>query len=216
MDFLALAQQCAPDVHPHTMAAIMRVESSYNPYAIGVVGGKLERQPQNKDEAVATAKALEKAGFNFSMGTGQVNRYNLAKYGLDYETVFEPCGNFRASSLILKDCYERAKSKYATPQEALQASFSCYYSGNFRTGFTQDFKGQPSYVQKVLNSAGALQNRSPSLAIPVIRTTKQTVKPKQIKKDEAVKLKAESLENETDDATNAYENNNTNKVMVYE
>ena len=154
-DFIALSQQCAPSVHYSTMAAVASVESGYNPYAIGVVRGRLVRQPATKDEAIATARMLEGAGFNFSMGVGQVNRYNLKKYKLNYETVFEPCENLRAASLILKDCFVRAQSKYQHDQHALQAAFSCYYSGNFSTGFSVDFPGQPSYVQKVLNSAGS-------------------------------------------------------------
>lgn len=155
MDFLALAVQCAPAVHPQTMAAVARVESGFHPFAIGVVGGRLERQPQNKAEAVATAQALAAAGYNFSVGLGQVNRYNLPRFGLTYETAFEPCENLGASSAILAECYERARPQFGDEQSALQAAFSCYYSGNFSTGFRPDFKGQPSYVQKVLNSAGA-------------------------------------------------------------
>lgn len=34
-----------------TMRRIVHVESSYNPYAIGVVGGRLERQPRDKGRA---------------------------------------------------------------------------------------------------------------------------------------------------------------------
>lgn len=153
MDFLALAQQCAPAVHPETMAAVVRVESGYNPFAIGVVNGRLERQPRNKAEAVATANALIQGGYNFSVGVAQVNRYNFSKYGLTVETAFEPCSNLRAGGEILKDCFERARVRFKDDQQALRAAFSCYYSGNFSTGFTQDFKGQPSYVQKVLTSA---------------------------------------------------------------
>lgn len=154
LDFLVLAQQCAPTVHPQTMAAVAHVESSFNPFAIGVVGGRLERQPVNKAEAVMTAKALEDAGYNFSLGVGQVNRYNLTRYGLDYDAAFEPCANLHAASLILKDCYDRALTHRSVEQEALQAAFSCYYSGNFSTGFAADFQGQPSFVEKVLRSAG--------------------------------------------------------------
>lgn len=154
LDILALAQQCAPVVHPQTIAAVARVESGLNPFAIGIVGGRLERQPVNKDEAVATARALEMGGFNFSLGLGQVNRHNLSKYGLNYETAFEPCSNLRAASLILKECYDRATGQKLNSQAALQAAFSCYYSGNFSTGFRSDFPGQPSYVQKVLKSSG--------------------------------------------------------------
>lgn len=174
LDFIALAQQCAPTVHPNTLAAVVRVESGFNPYAIGVVGGRLERQPTNKAEAVATAKALESMGYNFSLGIGQVNRYNLPKYGLDYSAAFEPCENLRVGSLILKDCFDRAKTRFADDQSALQASFSCYYSGNFSTGFRQDFAGQPSYVQKVLNSAATVSGSPAVKAIPVVRTAKAT------------------------------------------
>jgi type IV secretion system protein VirB1 len=162
------------------MAAMIRVESSFNPYAIGVVGGRLERQPMNKAEAVATAEALAKAGYNFSLGVAQVNRHNLARFNLTYETAFDPCESVRAGGSILKECYDRAKATFQEEQRALQAAFSCYYSGNFSTGFKQDFAGQPSYVQKVLNSAALPTGDVPKVqAIPVIRTgsTKAGAKP---------------------------------------
>ena len=102
MDFAALAQTCAPAVHPLTMAAIVHVESEFNPYAIGVVGGRLVRQPRNLAEAVATAQSLEKAGYNFSVGVAQVNRYQLAGHGLDYTRAFDACASLRAGAEILE------------------------------------------------------------------------------------------------------------------
>lgn len=177
IDFYILAQQCAPLVHPKTMVAVVGVESSYNPYAIGVVGGRLERQPSTKGEAVATVKALALSGYNFSLGVGQVNRFNLSKFGLDYDSAFEPCENIQAGSKILAECFKRAKTQFPNDQQALQASFSCYYSGNFSTGFKPDFQGQPSYVQKVLNTAATplsaiVASQVPAIQpIPVIRTS---------------------------------------------
>jgi len=154
LDFMALAQQCAPTVAPQTMAAVIQVESTFNPYAIGVVGGRLQRQPKTHAEAVATAKALEADGWNFSVGAAQVNRYNLPKYSLSYEEAFEPCASLRAGSKILEDCYTRALPRVnSEPQRALQLAFSCYYSGNFTRGFRPDKAGEPSYVQKVLAQA---------------------------------------------------------------
>lgn len=177
MDFMALAQQCAPTVHPQTMAAIVKVESSQNPYAIGVVGGQLERQPKTLDEAIATAKALESAGWNFSVGVGQVNRYNVPKYGLTLEQAFDPCANLRAASQIFKECFDRAYVLTKEDQSALRAALSCYYSGNFQTGFRPDFAGQPSYVQKVVAAAGATtQTAEP---IKVIRAPAKDAKPPQ-------------------------------------
>lgn len=162
LDFSALVHECAPGVHPQTMAAVARVESGLNPFAIGVVGGRLVRQPATRDEAVATARSLEAQGFNFSLGLGQVNRYNLARYGLDYQSAFDPCANLRAGAAILTECYARASKSAHDSQAALRAAFSCYYSGNFVTG------SREGYVAKVVGEA------APATAAPiaVMRTSR--------------------------------------------
>ena len=134
LDFNTLAQQCAPSVHPTTLQAVVRTESGFNPYAIGVVGGRLVRQPRDRAEAVVTAKALDAQGINFSMGLGQVNKANLARYGLTYETAFDLCANLRAGADILHDCYARAAKTMGPGDGALRAALSCYYSGNFTRG----------------------------------------------------------------------------------
>ncbi|TFZ44607.1 type VI secretion protein [Stenotrophomonas maltophilia] len=122
------------------MQHVINVESSRNPYAIGVVGGALARQPKALDEALATVRMLEEKGYNFSIGLAQVNRYNLGKYGLDsYEKAFQQCPNLQAGSRILAECYKRSGGDWGK-------SFSCYYSGNFETGFRH------GYVQKVYDS----------------------------------------------------------------
>lgn len=154
MEFAALAQQCASSVHPTTMRAVVRVESQLNPYAIGVNGGRqLVRMPANKAEAVATAKSLEEQGFDFDVGLAQINRRNLAKFGVSYEAAFEPCENLRVGASILTDCYQRASVRFNGEQQALQAAFSCYNTGRFDRGFVPRSAGQLSYVDKVLNAA---------------------------------------------------------------
>lgn len=142
------------------MQHVMRVESSHNPYAIGVVGGHLVRQPKNLPEALSTVRMLESRGFNFSLGIAQVNRYNLGKYGLDsYEKAFDICPNVQAGSRILAECYSRSGRDWGK-------SFSCYYSGNFVTGYRH------GYVQKIYASMRKLEPGSASSpqgqAIPVV------------------------------------------------
>ncbi|SIT50786.1 Type IV secretion system protein virB1 [Paraburkholderia piptadeniae] len=168
LDFAILAQQCAPGVHPVTLRAIVRTESGFNPNAIGVVGGHLTRQPRTRDEAVTTAKALAAQGINFSMGLGQINKANLARYDLTYETAFDPCANLRAGSAILHDCYERASVAMGERANALRAAISCYYSGNFTRGLTEDADGT-SYVQRVVaNAPSSADSTSVVPAIPVV------------------------------------------------
>ena len=163
-NFEQLVLQCAPNVHPHTMAAIVRTESSFNPFAIGVVGGALSRQPQTMAEAQGAVQALLAKGKNFSMGLGQVNRYNLGKYGLNFQTVFDPCKNLNAGGQILADCYVRALPKSTGQQEALKKAFSCYYSGNFVTGYRH------GYVQKVVYNSGQKASKAMAIYVPAVQT----------------------------------------------
>lgn len=164
---LQLAAQCAPNVAPETMEAIVRVESSNNPYAIGVVGGALPRQPRSKAEALAAVSELERQGKNFSMGLAQINRHNLPHYGVTYEEVFDSCTNLRVGGQILEECYRRAGPNHPGPQAALRAALSCYYSGNFVRGFKPDKPGDPSYVDKVVAAAG----HSGQVVVPAIQAS---------------------------------------------
>lgn len=151
MEMMACPNLAVP---AEVMQHVVNVESSRNPFAIGVVGGQLVRQPQNLDEAVATVRMLEEKGYNYSLGVAQVNRANFGKYGLDsYEKAFDVCPNLVAGSQILAQCYTSAGGDWGK-------AFSCYYSGNFTTGY------QDGYVQKVFASMSrqAMANAS---AIPI-------------------------------------------------
>jgi len=145
--FAALALACAPSVHVDTAEALARVESGFNPWAIGVVGGALQRQPANRAEALATAAALQASGWNFSVGLGQINVRNFARLGLTLRTAFEPCSNLAAMQVVLTDCFDRAAASGRHKQHALRQALSCYYSGDFSTGF------QHGYVQRVVHAA---------------------------------------------------------------
>ncbi|MGO4746723.1 lytic transglycosylase domain-containing protein [Serratia quinivorans] len=145
--FLALAMQCAPDVAPDTLSRIVKTESGFNPWAIGVVGKPLSRQPRTKEEALEAIRQLDKRNANFSIGLAQVNRqYFDVK---DAETVFSPCTNLKMGADILKDCYSRALKNGDSEQQALRKSFSCYYSGNYTRGFKKENNGT-SYVERVV------------------------------------------------------------------
>lgn len=161
IDLAALVLTCAPLVAQDTARALIQVESGGNRFAIGVVGGALVRQPANLPEAVATVAALDAAGWNYSVGLGQINKRNFQRYGLTPATAFEPCANLTAMQGILGECFSRA-SRRAPKQTALRDAFSCYYSGNFLTGH------QHGYVGKVLtawSSKAAPAGNAPSGAI---------------------------------------------------
>ena len=99
---MALAQECAPAVHPQTLAAIVKIESGFKPFAIGINKGTatLKRQPESKEEAVKTAKELIAGGHNIDMGLGQINSENLPRLGITVDDVFDACKNLTAAATI--------------------------------------------------------------------------------------------------------------------
>lgn len=159
-DFLAVAQQCAVDVEPAVMSAIVHTESNFNPYAIGVVDGSI-KQPTNYVDAVKAVRLLRSQGKNFSVGLAQVNKINFKTYNMNERNMFDPCTNLRAGSSIFANCLKRADSKYGSKHSydgKVRLAMSCYYSGNFKTGFRADFKGQPPYVTKVFSKVNGYRN----------------------------------------------------------
>lgn len=160
--FDGLARTCAPNVDPSTLAALVRTESGFNPFAIGVVGGHLERQPVSLAEALATVRELEARGFSYSVGLTQVNNRNFAKYGETAATLFEPCRNLHTGGAILTECFARSSAAPIDRQIALRAALSCYYSGNFTTGF------RAGYVGKVVTNARIDAMRGGARSIPVV------------------------------------------------
>jgi type IV secretion system protein VirB1 len=146
-------------VPAEVMQHVVNVESAYNPFAIGVVGGHLVRQPKNLGEAEATVRMLESKGYNFSVGLAQVNRANLSKYGItSYDQAFDICPNLTAGARILSECYASSGDDWGK-------SFSCYYSGNFITGY------RDGYVQKIIDSinttAGIAAGDGVVTAVPI-------------------------------------------------
>ncbi|HZZ06796.1 lytic transglycosylase domain-containing protein, partial [Paraburkholderia sp.] len=144
-----------------------RTESGFNPFAIGVVGAHLERQPASLAEALATVRELETLGYSYSVGLAQVNNRNFAKYGETAATLFEPCRNLRAGAEILSECFSRSSRASLDQQAALRAALSCYYSGNFTTGFST------GYVRQVLVNARHDALHGGIEPIPVVREEKE-------------------------------------------
>jgi type IV secretion system protein VirB1 len=138
--FATLAAACAPLVHPSTVQALVSVESNFNPHAIGVVGGTLERQPRSLAEALATTRSLRAHGWGYSVGLTQINARNFRRLGLDDLNAFDPCRNLQAMQTVLGECFERANSE--GPQASVRKALSCYYSGNFTTGFAHGYVGR--------------------------------------------------------------------------
>lgn len=154
-NFESLAHRCAPSIAIDTLKALVKTESNFNPYAIGVVGSTV-KQPKSFSEAMFTIAQLENQKKNYSVGIAQINKSNFKKYGINAEKALDACTNLKVASEILTECFNRANNGKKTEKSALKDALSCYYSGNFKTGY------EHGYVNKVEMHA------SPTVSVPSI------------------------------------------------
>jgi len=170
-DVPALIQRCAPNVAVQTFRPLLRVESANRPHAIGykivATDGAvyhLATQPRDAAEAKSWATWFLANGYRFDAGIAQVNTVNFKSTGLTPENMFDPCASIRAGAKVLADCYGRAVARFGDEQAALRAAFSCYQSGNFKTGFAT------GYVSRILSRAGErVDIKAPSGMPPLLR-----------------------------------------------
>ena len=149
-----LLAQCAPQVAPSTMAAVVSTESKGNPFAIGVNRGRQVRQPTSVVEAATIARALLARGANLDLGLGQINSSNLRWLGLSVEAAFDPCQNVAAAARVLAINYRRAVAvRHPTP---LGAALSAYNTGSMRRGYRN------GYVARVYAASGTPGGRHPA------------------------------------------------------
>jgi type IV secretion system protein VirB1 len=146
MDLLPAIEQCALNIEPIAIIALMKQESNFKPYQIGINHSSktLKQQPQSYHEAVTWSKKLIQSGHNIDMGLMQINSANLKKLSLSVEQVFEPCTNLKAGAQILLENYQRAAYRYGHGEKAFQSALSAYNTGNFQKGFRN------GYVYKVM------------------------------------------------------------------
>lgn len=143
-----LIQQCAPDVAPDTIRAIIRTESGFDPLALNVNGtARLAGRPKTAEEAVQWSQWLIDRGHSVDMGLMQINSRNLKRLNLTVAEVFQPCQNIKAGAQILTADYQRAAKIHGEGSKALLLAISAYNTGSFERGFRN------GYVEKVVKHA---------------------------------------------------------------
>jgi type IV secretion system protein VirB1 len=148
VDLLPLITRCAPGVNPATMAAIVRVESSGNPFAINDNTTGHRYFPTSRAEATMILTRLVAAGHQVDAGLAQIDSENFVHYGLTTSTVFSVCQNIKAGAAIFQAGYRMAVQAGYGGQQATFRAFEAYNSGRLT--------GDAHYADAVLRSAGLL------------------------------------------------------------
>lgn len=143
-----LSEQCQSQVPSSVIQSLISIESGGNDLALAVVGYSGFYQPKKLTFAIRLIKKLFRKGYSFSAGLMQINSQHYTHYNLNGFDVFDPCTNIKIGADIYADCYNRASKIYKnkTEREKHQYASSCYFSGNFKTGFK--FPKNKPYVQR--------------------------------------------------------------------
>lgn len=168
--FLALAPQCAPAVHPNTLAAVLQTESRFHLFAVAVnENGRSvsSRRLASKAEAVAHVESLLARGVtNIDMGPAQINYRagHLQRLGLPISAAFEPCAALGVSADVLVRCWNSAPAQ--DEQARLDAMLSCYNTGRHR--ITNDYvvKVRMGFENQIVPSLRARDGSAPEAPPP--------------------------------------------------
>ena len=134
------AAQCAPNSDHGLMQAIVRTESKFHPYAIGVSRGPyIADQPKTVEQAVSMMKSLEARKVDYSAGLGQINVRNFKRFGLTRESVLDPCDNIKAMARVLDACSDLVNPKL-DPVMKSKAVLTCYNTGNYKRSYMKTTK----------------------------------------------------------------------------
>lgn len=126
--FLDLAQECAPQIAVETVAAVISVESRFQPFAIRINTDRpLDVQPKSRVEAIEAATILISEGHDIDLGLGGINSGNLGRLGLSVSDAFDFCLNIKASAALLDGYYRAALQGGATIPQAETAMLRSYF-----------------------------------------------------------------------------------------
>lgn len=128
------------------MLAVIRVESHGDPLAMLDNAKGRAYHPRTRAAAEKILRRLVAAGHLVDAGLAQVDSSNFSRYGLTPATVFRPCANVRAGSLILRAGYHDARRAGFNGQKATWHALQSYNSGRLT--------GDAHYADAVFRQAG--------------------------------------------------------------
>lgn len=200
MDLPALYAECAPQVHPKTMDAVVQVESHGRVLALNV--NRLRPQPPQPVTADAAAQAAEAwiaRGYSVDIGLGQINSRNLAALGLTVRAALDPCANLRGAAEILAANYVGAARQVGEGQAALLMALSAYNTGSYDRGFGNGYVARyaAGYAVPALSGAATALPRTLRNIADTAKAMR-AVRPNPLTADTTVAWGPGSLDGETE------------------
>ena len=133
MDALTLAATCGPGVDPVTTAAIVKLESGYEPLVIRDNTLHLTIHPTSVAAANATVHELLQRRHRLAIGLMQVTTPWTDRLRVHPAVLLDACTNIRIGTWILRQAYEACRGS-RDGKAALECALSAYWAGDGRIG----------------------------------------------------------------------------------
>ncbi|QDS32486.1 transglycosylase SLT domain-containing protein [Burkholderia contaminans] len=148
-DSAPIIETCAAGVDARLFTSLVRQESNFNPFAIGLDGkAVLKAQPRSYEEAVKTAVNLRRQGIGFSVGLSQVHISNVVRLKMTWQEAFDPCTNLRTGSEIFRGFYTQAVQAGYRSDSAVFAALRGFNSGACTTPSATAMRRRFSFVSE--------------------------------------------------------------------
>ena len=168
--FIELAHRCAPQVEIDQLAAVVQVQSGFNPFSIRVGWpGVLSPAPKNKGEAISAAVEAIDDAKPVRLGLAGLEARQLGRLGLSIGEAFDPCRNLEGVAVA-----------FATGEtEAMTAGLSGsprhrFVFGHVFLGGERDRAAADGFATRV---EAARVEQAPTLAALVISFEQKAVLP---------------------------------------
>jgi type IV secretion system protein VirB1 len=158
MLFIDLAAQCAPQIPAELMAAIVSVESGFEPLAVRA-SAKLTKAKSTGD-GLATVVGHRDDGTPITWGLAGLTEERLRRNGFSIADGFDPCRSLQAAAAILAPALNAATGSGLPPKKAERRALATYFVRETWRGWTAD-----AYADRVLDERTRLVPALTSLKI---------------------------------------------------
>ncbi|MBA8840608.1 lytic transglycosylase domain-containing protein [Ochrobactrum sp. RH2CCR150] len=208
--FVDIAQNCAPMVQIETLAAVVSLESKFQPFNIRINSGKpVAAQPASKAEAIEIATSLIAGLQDIQIGLGGIGVEQLQRLNLSVSDAFDPCLNLKATATLLDGYYRLAQRFGRDPEGAEMVMLQSYYGRD-----DPSIGEMVRYDEQVRDEAKRLSPRLKSLVL--VEPNREDARKDQAKEQAAVKIGTKVTQNEEPVTWDVFRSRRLSSVLVFQ
>jgi len=208
--FVDIAQNCAPMVQIETLAAVVSLESKFQPFNIRINSGKpVAAQPASKAEAIEIATSLIAGLLDIQIGLGGIGVEQLQRLNLSVSDAFDPCLNLKATATLLDGYYRLAQRFGRNPEGAEEVMLQSYYGRD-----DPSLGEMVRYDEQVRDEAKRLSPKLKSLVL--VEPNREDARKDQAKEQAAAKIGTKVTQNEEPVTWDVFRSRRLSSVLVFQ